>query len=422
MIGRAETSRALRPDHLALCSWLHGGPRPLLTGARILEIGGDWGFHSLVLARCDRSGTYVGVASSPSAVAAASATARRLGITNAHFFARDWAASEGWEELADPFDYVLAPLAFARLRSEHWGSLLGFCRSMLRRDGLLYIDYKTRPGWTVRCLVNELLAPPTEQISDPAARHREARQLAESLRDALPRAAEHAYQRLIATELDRFIVASEASVHGEYFAADPPIDCGELFALAQEQGLVHLADADFNSPASRFVQTIDVALADFGFPLVERQQLGDLLINRVRRRSVLCRNDCKRRPVLKAKDSRRLLVAVASEAAVADSINSPDTAPDTAEDRADPLHTAILAAVDTTRGHDPLPFDDFRERVAALLQRRDPAAQLKPLQLFSQLLALYRDGALELFLKSPALPFATALQEVAELDLGNGSS
>src|SRR5262245_1504098 len=77
------------PWRLAWTSFVHGGPRPDLSRARVLELGCGDGATALAIAAWEPSWRVHGVDASPRAIAAA----QRAGVPNASFECADLASA-----------------------------------------------------------------------------------------------------------------------------------------------------------------------------------------------------------------------------------------------------------------------------------------------------------------------------------------
>ncbi len=145
------------PERLALCSALHGGPRPALGRYRVLELGCGDGANLVPLAFYRREATFVGIDGSARAIATAESRRRDLALANLRFLHADFdSASSAPEAIGGPFDFVLVhgvlswvPPGVRTCRPDH--------RANLTPGGLLYVNYNCRPGWDIRGLVRDLL-------------------------------------------------------------------------------------------------------------------------------------------------------------------------------------------------------------------------------------------------------------------------
>src|SRR5690606_38100561 len=149
--GRAIPAAA--PAALGLTARAHGGPRPPLERARVLEIGCGDGGHLLPLAFHHPGWTLTGVDASARAVAKAAEGARALGLLNVRFVRADLAALEPEGE----HDYVIAHGVYSWVGERERAALRALIRRALAPEGLAYVSFNAQPGWGVRGRVRHAL-------------------------------------------------------------------------------------------------------------------------------------------------------------------------------------------------------------------------------------------------------------------------
>src|SRR5712691_11212951 len=147
------------PERLALASVLHGGPRPPLDAYRVLELGCGNGANLLPLAYYRRHAIFVGVDGARSQIEAAQARTSALHLHNIEFLHADFRTAA--RRLSGQFDYIIAHGVFSWVSDDVRDALLRLFAQHLRRGGLVYLNYNTRPGWNVRGLVREFLLAQT---------------------------------------------------------------------------------------------------------------------------------------------------------------------------------------------------------------------------------------------------------------------
>jgi SAM-dependent methyltransferase len=242
------------PEHLALASMLHGGPRQALDSYRLLELGCGNGANLLPLAFYRRHATFVGVDGAQSQIEVANERKQALGLFNIEFISTDFLAAA--KRLTDEFDFIIAHGIFSWVPHEVRDALLELCARFLRRGGLLYLNYNARPGWNVRGMVREFLLAQTAGTEDLLARAQLAHEVAAKVASFLP-FDQHPYSQLMANE---FRYASEinlSSVAHDYLAAhNHPYWRSEFLALALRHDLDYVADANFCHSAGRLPEDL----------------------------------------------------------------------------------------------------------------------------------------------------------------------
>ena len=267
------------PEHLAITSLLHGGPRTPTAGARVLELGCGDGTHLIALAMGRPDAEFVGVDGSARHVEAA--RARAIGLDNLRFVHADL------RDAAPPtdgrFDYILAHGVLSWVPDDVRDAILGLHRTRLAEGGLVYLNYNAKPGWNVRGMVREFLLAQTDAAHMPA----DQRSLRARTDAAMGRAAqlaasldggEHPYSRLLAQEFQLVAAGDPSYVAHEYLNPENHAYWrSEFTALAAAHGLQLVADADFTRPGGRGDSKLDAWLAAEGIRGRAPEDTSDLL-------------------------------------------------------------------------------------------------------------------------------------------------
>ena len=178
------------PEHLALASLIHGGPRLPPTGYRVLELGCANGANLLPLAWYRRHGDFTGIDASARQIALANESKDRLGLTNLHFINADFRSAP--EMLEGPFDIIMAHGVFSWVPDDARDAMLELSAALLSPSGLLYLNYNAQPGWKVRGLVRDFLMRQTIHIDNLAERAEMCRQISSKVIAPL-KAGEHVH-------------------------------------------------------------------------------------------------------------------------------------------------------------------------------------------------------------------------------------
>lgn len=302
---------ATRPDHLALTSWLHGGPRPPTRGFRCLELGCGDGANLIPLAFANPESSFIGLDSSTRQLDAARAAARSLGLSNLSLLEADLRRPP---ELEAKADYVIAPGLLSWVAEPVRRRLLELCAHQLSPGGLALMSYNCRPGWSVRGLVRRAVRRADDAADEPSARIRRARALAERLIALLPPQSEHPYQRLLAAELRRLTEGQPWYVFHEYLGEhNQPFTQPEVAHMAARAGLVFLADAQFDRPEGRTPEHLCEAPGQEELGDSDPSFIIDLLGYRQHRVDLFCRAEAPRRPPPTERELEALWVAARIE-------------------------------------------------------------------------------------------------------------
>lgn len=250
------------PERLALVSLLHGGPRVPLASPRMLELGCGDGSNLLALAWWRPHASFVGIDASATHVALARERAAALGLDNLHFEHADVRALP--PQRTPGFDVIVAHGVLSWIPDDARDALLSLHHGWSTEAGLLYVDYNTQPGWSVRGLVRELVLAQTDGTGTLAQRTEDARTVAATLAATLE-GGEHPWSKLLAGEL-RLVAEGEPSyVAHEYLAPyNRSYWRSEFKALAAAHGLAIVADADFDRASGRDDARLDAWLTAEG--------------------------------------------------------------------------------------------------------------------------------------------------------------
>lgn len=402
------------PEHIALVSWLEGGPRPRLDGMRYLELGCGDGTNLLALAFYRPGATFVGVDASRVHVARANEAKARLGLTNVRFEVGDVRAL-GLEGQGEPFDFIVSHGVYSWVPADARQAILACCRERLAPAGLAYVSYNIYPGWKARGTVRDVLMRAVGGIENPAARAEKAKQIAFELRRSIPDT-RHPYPALFASELEIVGRAGLSYILHEYLSEEnEPVYFRDFVAAAREQGLDYVGDALVRRPDPEVPAPLRAALDAASSAEIEAAHLGDVLSNRQFRASVLC--------AAGARGARRAspesVWELSAAASLAPPASPPTFEPGVAEkfrgdDEAEVSVANALtkAALRVLRGLWPagLPAPELVARATEVLAAHGApapsAADIGRLQ--RDLLLIYRTGQGELRVREPAFRVAQA--------------
>ncbi len=282
------------PEHLALASMLHGGPRQALDSYRVLELGCGNGANLLPLAFYRRNATFVGVDGAQSQIEVANERKLALGLVNIEFINTDFLAAA--QRLTDEFDFIIAHGIFSWVPPEVRDGLLELCARCLRLGGLLYLNYNSRPGWNVRGMVRDFLLAHTAGTKDLLTRAQLAQEVAAKVASFLT-AAQHPYSRLMADEF-RFVCENHLSsvAHDHLADHNHAYWRSEFLALALRHDLDYVADANFCYSTGRPPENVVSFLVKAQITGRSIDETVDLLCYRQLHSPVLTRRPWTRHP------------------------------------------------------------------------------------------------------------------------------
>lgn len=282
------------PERLALTSALHCGPRGKLDDYRVLEIGCADGSNLIPMAWYRPQATFVGIDAAQSQIALANEDKKSLGLDNVDFVAADLCVAD--RHVSGDFDFIIAHGVFSWISDATREAMLAFCARRLRRDGLLYLNYNTFPGWQVRGLIRRLLLAGTHQATGLHARALLAQDIATQLAATLS-AGDHAFTQLLVRELQFVTEHHPSYIAHEYLARDNRAFWrSEFLQLVGRYGLEYVADADFNYPSGRMTSGAMPPCLLQTLSGLEVDDASDLLLYRQLHSPILCLAPSARRP------------------------------------------------------------------------------------------------------------------------------
>ncbi len=242
------------PERLALASLLHGGPRLGLDRYRVLDLGCANGANILPLAWYRQHADFTGFDGSARQVALANESKDKLGLTNLRFIHGDFRSAT--EQLEGPFDIIMAHGVFSWVTDEARDAMLAMCSTLLAPEGLLYLNYNTHPGWTIRGMVRDFLMQQTAHVENLKERAELCREVAAKVIAPL-KSDEHAYTKLMANEFRLVVNNFPSYIAHEYLSPENNAYWrSDFFTILKRFGFEFIADADFNCVSNRITNEL----------------------------------------------------------------------------------------------------------------------------------------------------------------------
>ncbi len=292
--GAAVINPGLRPDRLALASWLNAGPVPRDEPFRVLELGCGHGANLLPLAFYHPESQFVGLDPSVAAIAAAQEGMDAIGVGNARVEACGWAEIPTAEELGGEFDYVILFNQLSWLETGARDAALAACGRLLAPEGVAYVDAASPEGWASWPMVRRLLTlgndePPGSEKGLAAAR--EAALALARLVEALP--VNNPHYLLFSSQLAGILAAPSVEFERALRRDPHLLTASDLDALAVTHGLRRVCEADVAQvdPGHRERLGLQEELAESGLDGATIEAVADALSARRFRSAILCRSE-----------------------------------------------------------------------------------------------------------------------------------
>lgn len=263
------------PERLALASLLHQGPVPDLRRYRVLELGCGDGSNLLPLAYYRPQASFVGIDGASTQIRLAQHRQQQLHVPNVEFMALDFLQAN--DRLDGTFDFIIAHGVFSWVPDVARDALFALCQQRLADDGLLYLNYNTRPGWNVRGMVRDYLLGSSDRSQPLLLRAQSAQAAAAKMAQSLA-TEQHPFSQLLANEF-QFVCDNHVSyVAHEYLAEhNHAYWRSEFLALATAYGFHCVADADYNYASGRVDAALPARLISMGLAGRELKDTEDLV-------------------------------------------------------------------------------------------------------------------------------------------------
>jgi methyltransferase-like protein len=298
------------PDRLATLGLLFGVEAAPPAACRMLEIGCGDGGNLLPMALALPESSFVGIDSSPGAIALAGELAGELGLANVRFHE---VSIEDYEAEAGSFDYAVTHGVFSWVPEHVRARLLALCAHALGEQGIAFVSYNALPGARVPQTLRELLALKLEGIEAPAERIAQARRLLGLLAGSDGQATVLGAEA--ATLLDR---PDALLFHDALAEVNQPYFFHEFAALAAAHGLQYLAEANFvEMQGGSLPQDLQLELLAGG-DVIRQEQLLDYVKVRRFRQTLLCHGAIEVDRVLRVERIAEFAVSSPSRGVVED--------------------------------------------------------------------------------------------------------
>ncbi|WP_157368593.1 methyltransferase regulatory domain-containing protein [Zavarzinella formosa] len=271
------------PSHLHAIARMFGCPAAPVERCRVLEAGCGDGLHLIACAVGLPESTFVGIDLSTMAVQRGNRMIAELGLENVTLHASDVTA---WMPPAKPFDYAIAHGLYSWVPSFVRDAVLKLFATTLAPTGIGYVSYNTFPGCHIRRMLWDMLKFHSAAEEDPAAKIRQAVEMAQFLMAGWP-APKETGMALLKTELEAVLEKRNQQVlyHDDLSATNDPAYFHEFAAHARQFGMRFVAEAEPHLMETRGFPK-DVANVLNGLAsqdvLLKEQYLDFLLVRRFR--------------------------------------------------------------------------------------------------------------------------------------------
>lgn len=278
------------PQHLAICSLYHHGPRPKSQEFKVLELGCGNGANLIPMAFYQPSCTFVGIDNSAKHLQRARDTATQLGLKNISFELQDVEYMSAHDN--DCYDYILAHGLFSWVSKKAQESILRFCSNALTPTGLAYICFNAMPGWGIRGLIRDLLLKTPHITNAPIETQAQLgmtflKQIREDFHSQ-----EYPFGALLCSELDFILNNKPFYLQHEYLTQyNHAFWLKDFTSLATRFNLDYVADAQFCKDEGQVPASLVQVLNKRPLERIEKEERIDLYCFRSLHAAIICKSD-----------------------------------------------------------------------------------------------------------------------------------
>jgi len=289
------TASGSHPDRLAALGRLFRMEPRDVTNCRVLEIGCALGANLLPMAHALPNSEFTGIDSSTRQIEMGRAIVAEYGVSNLNLVVADIRDIADWDE---KFDYIICHGVLTWVPPEVQDAIVAACRALLAPQGIAYISYNTLPGFHMRAGVGEMMRYHGRNFTNPQERLEQAKALLDFLVTTTERFASNdpdrnGYHDLLAHELRILNVAPDYYLAHEHLVDEPTaFYLHEFLEFIAPHGLQYLGDSDLHTMMLRDLpDDVAASVNSIAGSQVALEQYRDFIVNRMFRRSLVCRSD-----------------------------------------------------------------------------------------------------------------------------------
>lgn len=228
------------PGQLASTALLFGLTTPLVSNARVLEIGCAAGSNAIPFAAAHPNAHVVGIDLSVVQIDEGRRRIRAAGLDNLELLDGDIASMD--LSALGRFDFVIAHGVYSWVPENVQDALLGAVRATLAAEGVAYLSYNVYPGWKSKEIVRDAMLLASRASTNPAERVSSARKMVDFLEEVAPPATPLAGAVAEFRERD-YGFGDSYLLHDELERFNLPCYFVDMVERAGGHGLAYLAEA-----------------------------------------------------------------------------------------------------------------------------------------------------------------------------------
>lgn len=232
------------PAHLFTLATLFGlTPKPI-EQSRVLELGCAAGGNIIPIAAHYPKANIIGIDFSKTEIEIGQEHIKTIQLNNIELRHQSIVDFEKEEGL---FDYIICHGVYSWVPDDVRESILKICNQNLSKNGIAYISYNTLPGWNMMNNIRDLMLWHTQNIEDPTAKVKQARNILTFITDGLEED-QSPYANFLKQEIKSVEKQSDYYILHEHLSFyNKPFYFNEFVTQASEHSLAYLGDAILSS-------------------------------------------------------------------------------------------------------------------------------------------------------------------------------
>ena len=283
------------PEHLATIGRLFGMAPAPVQHCRVLEIGCATGANLLPMAYSLPHAEFTGIDPSRRQIELGMKMLAEYGVSNVELVVADIRDALAWQR---EFDYIVCHGVLTWVAPEVQDAILAACRRLLAPNGIAYLSYNALPGFHMRAAIGEMLRYHARNFQDPGERIDQGRAILNFLVTASGSASGgdetlNVYNSMLQREKAILDGAPRSYLMHEHLVDDSSaLYLHEFVDFAKSHALQYIGDAAF---ATMLVRDLPDDVAEeinrIAPDQVSLEQYRDFVVNRMFRKSLVCRDD-----------------------------------------------------------------------------------------------------------------------------------
>jgi SAM-dependent methyltransferase len=273
------------PEFMETVAGLRGMRPARAAGARVLELGCGVGGNLLPMAERYPAARFLGIDLAERQITMAQDMARQCSLANIEFRRQD--IRELGRELGQ-FDYIISHGVYSWVEAAVRDKLLAVCRDLLAPQGVVYVGYKTYPGWHTNDAIRQAMLEATRTATTPQEQIARSRSALAFLQASLP--ADDPRATAMRSELEQLARLPDDYLWHEYLeSVNYPVYFRQFVEHARAHRLAYLGDGALGIRwAECLPAETERRLAAITGDRTDQETLRDILVNRSFRQTLLC--------------------------------------------------------------------------------------------------------------------------------------